>query len=480
MNELLSELQAELGPANVLLTPDIPARYTHDWSAERAETPAAVVRPASTKEVSRVLALCNRHGQPVVVQGGLTGLCGGAIPRPGELALSLERLCGIEELDRDAMTMTVKAGTPLEAVQQAAADAGLAFPLDLGARGSCHIGGNIATNAGGNQVLRFGMTRNLVLGLEAVLADGTVVSSLNKMLKNNAGYDLKQLFIGTEGTLGVVTRAVLRLFPSATSLHSALLALDSCEQLIALLHHLGAGLGGALSAFEAMWESYFHYVVDHVEKCRSPFGRPHPIYLLVEMEGSDPARDREKFESVLGEALENGLIADAALANSQRERADFWQIRDGVAEIKPLLRDCANFDVSVPISAMPAFLQEVDRDLNARFPGLTKLVFGHVADSNLHVLCATGRREDVEPIYRVMYEAVGRHQGSISAEHGIGTQKIAFLGRSRNAEEIALMRRLKLALDPRGILNPGRVVGEMDLAHDLESANPSQSAARGG
>lgn len=460
--ELLGALREALGERNVLSGGDVSDKYSHDWSAEPAHRPWAVVRPAGTEEVAAVLRLCTAHNQPVVVQGGLTGLCGGGIPAGGEIALSLERLAGVEEVDADAMTMTVKAGMPLEAVQAAAEEAGFLFPLDLGARGSCNIGGNIATNAGGNQVLRFGMTRNLVLGLEAVLADGTVVSSMNKMLKNNAGFDLKHLFIGTEGTLGIVTRAVLRLFPKPRSRCSALLALNSLPDVVALLRRVTGEFAGMLSAYEVMWDSYYQFIVDNVEQAKSPFDGRFPLYVLTEMEGSDEARDREKFEDTLGGAMEDGLVQDAVIANSERERGEFWRIRDGVGDIGWFVRDSANFDVSIPISSMEAFLDRIDAELNNRFSTLQKLVFGHIADSNLHIICVTGNREDVKTIYEMVYRAVGDHHGSISAEHGIGVQKLDYLPYSRGKAEIALMRALKESLDPRGILNPGRVIPPAD------------------
>jgi FAD/FMN-containing dehydrogenase len=457
MTDLLDRLQLQLS-SPILTGADIGASHHRDWSVETPCAPQALLRPGNTQEVAAVLRACNEAGQAVVVQGGLSGLCGGATPREGEVALSLERLSGIEEIDVAAMTMTVKAGTPLQLVQEAAAREGFVFPLDLGARGTCSIGGNISTNAGGNQVLRFGMMRNLVLGLEAVLPDGTVISSMNKMLKNNAAYDLKQLFIGTEGTLGIVTRAVLRLFPKTSSRVSALIALPDFPSVIAVMQRLSRSFGGGLSAFEVMWSSYYRYITEEVGKVRSPFEERHPLYLLAELEGSDEARDRATYETVLGEMLEEGLILDAVLASSERERSGFWQIRDGVAELGNYLKGAANFDVSVPISSMEAFLVEVENGIEQAFPNATLLVFGHIADSNLHFICGTGQREDVKRIYEIVYAAVGRFHGSVSAEHGIGVQKIPYLHHSRSPEELALMRTLKAALDPKGILNPGRVL----------------------
>jgi FAD/FMN-containing dehydrogenase len=457
MSDFLQQLQSELS-SPLLTGNDISERYQHDWSSEPAGIPIAVARPSSTAEVSAIMKLCSAHQQKVVVQGGLSGLCGGANPRTGELALSLERLNGIEELDHASMTMTVKAGTPLQVIQEAAAAAGFVFPLDLGARGTCNIGGNISTNAGGNQVLRFGMTRNLVLGLEAVLADGTVISSMNKMLKNNAAYDLKQLFIGTEGTLGIVTRAVLRLYPKAQSRCSALLAVTEFPKVIELLHKVTRDFAGTLSAFEVMWHGYYHFITDNVKGVNSPFTERHPLYVLVELEGGDQERDQQLFENSLGTALEQGIVADAVVANSQREREGFWKIRDGVAEIGQFIRDTANFDVSVPISSMQAFLSAIETELTAQVPAAKMLVFGHIADSNLHFICYTGRREDIKPMYKVVYDTVGKFHGSVSAEHGIGVQKLNYLHYSRSPQELALMRTLKLALDPQGLLNNGRVL----------------------
>jgi FAD/FMN-containing dehydrogenase len=457
MQVLIAELQ-KLQDTDVLLGDSISEKYQHDWSADAPGIPGAVVRPSTTRALSEVLALCHGLDQSVVVQGGLTGLTGGGIPKSGEIAINLERMTGIEELDRDAMTMTVKAGTPLQVIQEAADEAGFIFPLDLGARGTCNIGGNISTNAGGNQVLRFGMTRNLVMGLEAVMADGTVISSMNKMLKNNAGYDLKHLFIGTEGTLGIVARAVLRLFPKAGSRCTALLALEKFDDVVSLMHKLTAEFSGNLSAFEVMWESYFHFITDNVDTIDSPLEQRYPLYVLTELEGSNAEKDQELFENTLADAMEEGLVVDALIANSEKDREGFWKIRDGVGEISAFIRDSANFDISVPISSMSAFLEQVEKEVVEAVPKAKIMVFGHIADSNLHFLCHSGSHDDVKAMYDIVYKVVGDFNGSVSAEHGIGVQKIKYLHHSRNPEEIALMKTLKQALDPKGILNHGRVL----------------------
>jgi FAD/FMN-containing dehydrogenase len=419
---------------------------------------AAIVRPRDTDEVSRVLALCHQARQPLAPQGGLTGLVEGARTRSHEIALSLELMNRIEELDEAGLTMTAQAGAPLQAVQQKADAAGLLFPLDLGARGSATVGGLIATNAGGTRVIRYGMMRSLVLGLEAVLADGTVVSSLYPAIKNNSGYDLKQLFIGSEGTLGVVTRAILRLMPRPRSQNTALLGLNEFRQLPLLLRELGSSLGGSLSAFEVMWNEFYTLVTTPPARQRAVLPQTFAFYVIADALGSDPETDAARFEKALLGAVEKGFAADCVVAMTAAERQGIWAMRDDVDQFHQF-RPWFGFDVSLPIRHMEAYVTEVRSKLDASWPGNRCFVFGHMGDGNLHLNIHVGpgdgdARRSVEEI---VYGGLAGRQGSISAEHGIGLEKRAYLKSCRTREELALMKTLKRALDPEGILNPGKV-----------------------
>ncbi len=416
-----------------------------------------LVRPRDTAQVSRILAACHARGQPVVTHGGLTGLVNGADAGRGEIVLSLESMNAIERVDVAGRSMRVQAGAKLGNVQREAEQHGMVFPLDLGARDSATIGGNIATNAGGLRVLRYGMMRNLVLGIEAVLADGTVLTSLNRMLKNNAGYDLKQLFIGSEGTLGVVTRAELRLVSRTRSQETLLASLPGFDALVDLLGRLDGGLGGQLAAFEALWGNYYDLNTAPPAQNVPPLPRGAPFYAIAETLGGDPQGDRATLEAVLAEALEAGVVSDVTLANSESERRAIWNIREDVWQpkhIAPLL----TFDVSLPIENMKAYVEEVNAAVR-EFAGENRsFVFGHMADGNLHLVIAAGddpaTRSRVEAMVYEPLEAIG---GSVSAEHGIGLEKRAYLPLSRSPAEISTMRLIKRALDPKGILNPGKV-----------------------
>jgi len=458
--QAFSELRAALGPAGFLTGGDIPTRNHADSSVLPPQKPLAVLRPASTEDVSAALAIASRHRLAVTVQGGLTGLCGGATPAPGSLALSLERLVGIEEIDRRAATLTARAGTPLEAMQQAAEAEGFLFPVDFGARGTATAGGIVATNAGGNRVLRYGMTRASVLGLEAVLADGTVIGSMGKMLKNNAGPDLKQLFVGSEGLLGVVTRVVFALQPLPRWTGLALIAVGDFEAAADILASARADLGPMLSAFEVMWPDYWRMVTENVAGRRDPFADRHGLYLIVEGHGRDGVRDGATFEAFLEGIFEAGLVEDAMLARSLADMEAFWAIRDASAEIEPVLGDHESFDVGLPPGEVGRFVEACRSALAQELPTSRAVFFGHAADGNIHVMASVPAPGPAghHAVESVIYGVTRTFSGSVSAEHGIGALKRGWLGHSRSEAEIALMRSLKAALDPHGLLNPGKVI----------------------
>jgi FAD/FMN-containing dehydrogenase len=463
LNDPLSQALAAIGdlvgPAG-LLSDDRTARNSGDASVLPRQAPVAVVRPADTGQVAAVLRICSEHGVAVTVQGGLTGLCGGAIPGAGELALSLERLVGVTEVDPVAMTLTAWAGTPLQTAQAAADAAGLMFPVDLGARGTATLGGLVATNAGGNRVLRYGMTRASVLGLEVALADGTILSSMGKMLKNNAGFDLKQLFVGSEGQLGVVTRAVFALQPKPLWTGLAVVAVADYDAAAGLLQAARRALGPGLSAFEVMWPDYWGMVTETVPNRRDPFAERHGLYVLVESHGRDEARDGAAFEAFLEAAFEAGLIADAVVARSLAEMERLWAIRDSSAEIEPVLGEHESFDVGLAPGDVGRFVAECRDRLAEEAPTSRAVFFGHAADGNIHVMASVPEPGPAghHTIERIVYDVTAAFAGTISAEHGIGRLKRPWLDRSRDASEIEMMRRLKILFDPRTILNPGRVL----------------------
>jgi len=454
MSDLISQLKERLSDGAVLEA-EAALEKARGWS--RLGIPVAVVRPRSTEEVSMVLKLCHDAKQAVVPWGGKTGLVEGA-NSDNAVAISLERMNAIEEIDSEGATMTVQAGCVLQTVCEAADAKGLFFPLDLGARGSATIGGNISTNAGGNRVIRYGMMRELVLGLEAVLADGTVMSSMNHLIKNNAGYDPKQIFIGSEGTLGIVTRAVLRLRPKARSQNTAFVAVDGFQALPQLLRGVERGLGGSLSAFEVMWEDFYRLVTTEPALGKPPVAYGHPYYVLIEALGGDQEEDANRFERVLASQIEDGSISDAVIAKSQGERDRMWALRDDVAQVArnaPIF----TFDVSLKLSAMEVYVRDVQESLRSRWPKATLMVFGHLGDGNLHLIpgVGDGSGETRHEVENIIYGALRKCGGSVSAEHGIGLEKRDYLAWSRNEQEIALMRTLKHAFDPHNILNPGKV-----------------------
>lgn len=452
---LLADLRARVGEQGIV-TGERLAQRTYDVRAGRVRA-EVLVRPRDTAQVSAVLALCHARRQTVVPHGGLTGLVHGAAAEAADLILSLEAMTRIERVDVPGRTLRVEAGVTLQAAQEAAEQHDLMFPLDLGGRGSATIGGNIATNAGGMRVLRYGMMRSLVLGVEAVLADGTVLSCLNRMLKNNAGYDLKQLFIGTEGTLGVVTRADLRLLPRPRSQGTALVACPDFAAVIRLLGVLEGALSGTLSAFEVLWPEYYALTAAPPSPHAPPLPHGQGLYVLIETLGADPQADAARLESVLADTLEAGLIVDAVIAKSDLERRALWAPREDVGQARRRLGSTHHFDVSLGISDMPGYLTAVHGELAAALPAAQLVVFGHVADGNLHLVVGAAP-EAAAAVERCVYEPLRGLAASISAEHGIGLERKTYLPISRSAAEIATMRALKAALDPFNLLNPGKVI----------------------
>lgn len=458
MPEILNELRKILPADQVLIGEDIPLRNQQDASRFSPTQPKSLLLPRTTGDLAKALSICNQYRQAVVPQGGMTGLVKAAHPGSDEIAISLERMTGIEEVDPQAGTITVKAGTPLIVLQNAAEEAGFLYGVDLGARGSCTIGGTIATNAGGNQVLRYGMTRRNILGLEAVLATGQVVSSINKMLKNNAGYDWTQLFIGSEGTLGIVTRAVVALQPRPIAVETALVALPSLSAAIQLLRTANRQVSGGLQVFEAMWADFLNVAVEHIG-LQKPFAHDFELAVLLETPTNGQQADQDNFISMLSEMKEDSLITDAIIAQSEKDRTKLWTYRESPYEYGKFLPPLIGFDVSVPIGDFKKTIDAIKQDLNRGWPEALIVTFGHLADSNLHMIIALdklteGTKHSVEEI---VYRHVAHVGGSVSAEHGIGRSKMAYLPLSRSPAELALMKNIKNALDPNNILSPGRI-----------------------
>jgi FAD/FMN-containing dehydrogenase len=442
--QVLQQLQHLLG--------DTGMRTQHD-----DVLPDTILKPQSTEQVSAILRLCHAAGQPVVPLGGRTGLANGHFKTANEIGLSLERMNAIEEIDTHNRTMTVQAGCILQVAAEAAQAQELLLPLDFGARGSATVGGNVATNAGGNMVIRYGMMRDMVLGLEVVLADGTVITNMNKMLKNNTGYDIKQWFIGAEGTLGIITRVVLRLRPRPSSQNTALLAINDFSLVAKLLSWLDAHTAGTLSSYEVMWPEYYEYITREGSLHKRPLPHGSAYYVLVETLGSNAEADAAQFETVLGQAMEEGLVADAVLTRSQAERNALWEIRDDVLSLF-YLGPIIPFDVSITLERMETFVETVRTGME-KLQKPVCVIFGHLGDNNLHVVLGSQDPGEFDyfALNTLLYDAVQQVEGSVSAEHGIGLGKREHLHRSRSPAELELMIAMKKMLDPKNILNPNKI-----------------------
>lgn len=468
-NNMIDRLTEILGAAQVLTGAEAEP-YGWDWSHEHFEAPLAVVRPGSTDEVSAVMKLAHEAGTPVIPLGGRTGLAGGG-QGAGALVVSLERMNRIREIRRGARSAVVEAGVVIAKLHEAVEEQGLIFPLTFGARGSAMIGGALATNAGGSNVLRYGNTRDLVLGIEAVLADGTVVDLMQDLHKNNSGYDLRHLLIGSEGTLAVITGAVLRLRPQPKAYATAMVGLKTLPPALDLLNRLQEATGGAVEAFEYMPASY----VDDYQKLRpgtrAPFEDRHAVNILLEIGALSP-RDcvagedgvmpvASYLEEVLGQMLEDGEIDDAVLAASEAQRREMWALREAASEVAAMRPDQIIMDVAVPVDRVADFLSRADEVLEGLAPGSATSVVAHLGDGNIHyTIFPTLPKSEKDRVVEAIEDVVADLRGAFSAEHGVGTHKLNTMARRKDPGALAAMRAIKAALDPKGILNPGKLLPE--------------------
>ncbi|KAA0687607.1 FAD-binding oxidoreductase [Azospirillum brasilense] len=469
LDACLAELTSIVGERYVVTDPADTGAFLTDHRARYHGKALAVVKPATTEEVSRVVKACAAAGVAIVPQGGNTGLCGGATPLGPQpsIVLRLDRMNHIRAVSAAEETITVEAGCILADIQAAAARDGLLFPLSLGAEGSCQIGGNIATNAGGIAVLRYGNMRQLVLGLEVVLADGTVLDGLRRLRKDNAGYDLKQLFVGAEGTLGIVTAASLKLFPAIRSRSIAMMQVAGVEDALALFTRARKSFGERISSFEIIGSSYMDFVLKHVTGTMMPFAQPAPWYLLLEVGDSQPeaplAADMEGF---LGDAFEAGLVSDAVIGASLSQEEALWKLRHGVTGEFKLAGKTMSHDTSVPVAEQPAFVARVEEALRSAYPDANVMMVGHIGDGNIHVVVlfpherfatADAFEAASDAIDVIIDDIAMELGGSITAEHGVGYTYRRRLARTKNPDELMLMRKIKRMLDPDGLMNPGKI-----------------------
>jgi FAD/FMN-containing dehydrogenase len=467
MRALLDELRRQLGAAQVLCEGDLSA-YERDWRRRWHGRAMAVVRPGSTAEVATVVRACAAHGSSIVPQGGNTGLVGGGVPDDSgtQILLSLQRMQRVRSLDAANLTMTVEAGCVLQAVQHAAAEAGLLFPLSLAAEGSCTIGGNLATNAGGTQVLRWGNARDLCLGLEVVTAQGEVWEGLSGLRKDNTGYDLRDLFIGSEGTLGIITAATLKLAPQPAASSTALAACASLADCVALLASAQARLGAGLTGFEVMGRFALDLVARHFPALPRPLpGAPWTV-LLEQSDTEGEAQARTRFESLLAAAIEAGVAQDAVVAESIAQARALWHLRESIPLAQAEEGLNIKHDISLPVSRVAAFVAGTDALLTQQFPGVRLVNFGHLGDGNLHYNVQAPPGADAaeflaqheHAVNTLVFDALQPHGGSFSAEHGIGALKRDELAARKSPVAMKMMRAIKAALDPQGLMNPGRVL----------------------
>ena len=457
---MVDTLKKIVGEDAVLSDGKEKSRFDHIWKTEIPTNALAVVFPKDTGQLSSIMKVCFEKNQKILVQGGLTNLVGSTKTFKDEIIISLDRMNKIEEIDEKSRTITLQSGVIVEDAINAVNEKDLLLPLNFGAKGSAQIGGVVSTNAGGLRVLKYGMTRALILGLEAVLSNGEVISSMKKVIKDNSGYDLKQLFIGSEGTLGIVTRVIFKLEEKPESRCSALVALNNYDNVVNLLKFVEKGLSGKLTGFELMWNETYKTMLDSSENYSPLLPSTYPFYVFIESLGSNLTSDFDKLSELISVSAEKNLIEDALLAQNEREQKIIWNMREDVSVLAKKSRFDQHFDISLPIPVIDKEVQIATKKLKNLSFVEHVFTFGHVADGNIHFII--GKNDDsienTEKINEIIYSNLKENGGSVSAEHGIGLDKKKYLYTSRSAEEIKLMKTLKVMLDPKNILNPGRVI----------------------
>ena len=458
--DIIKKITKVVDESSIITGEDLKSRFYHIWKTDISLESICVVLPRNTEQVSEIMKICYENDQEVVIHGGLTNLVGSTKTNNSQIVISLEKMNSIIEIDTESKTVTCESGVILEDLINACKEKDLLLPLNFGARGSAQIGGAVSTNAGGLRVFKYGMTRNLVLGTEAVLPNGTVINSLKKLIKDNSGYDLKQIFIGSEGTLGIVTKVVLRLYELPTSRLTAMSAINSYDNVIKLLKHLEKNLSGNLSGFELLWNSTYKTMVSEKTNYNKYLPDTYKYYVFVESTGSDYESDYLKFETIITESLEKGYIEDAVIGKNDKEQTNIWGIREDVSVLADERKYDQHFDISIPTSSIGKIIDKITNELMENKDVKTIFPFGHVADGNIHFII--GKDSDKESLTKevneIIYSNIESVNGSISAEHGIGIDKKEYLKNTRNKDEIDLMRLLKKSIDPKNILNPGRIL----------------------
>ena len=459
-NNIINLFEEILDTSYILSGDELKSRFYHIWKTDISLESLCLLLPKSSEEISAIVKICNVNNQEIIVHGGLTNLVGSTISNRSQVVISLERMNKIIEIDEQGKTITCESGAIIEDIINAVKDKDLLLPLNFGARGSAQIGGAVSTNAGGLRVFKYGMTRNLVMGIEAILPDGTIISSLKKLMKDNSGYDLKQLFIGSEGTLGIVTKVVLRLYRLPKTRYTSLAVTNNYQNVLDLLKIMEDKISSSLTGFELLWNETYKKMVDDKTLYNMYLPDNFKYYVFIEYMGGDFENDYNDFESVVLDCVDKGLIDDAVIGKDDKEQVNIWGIREDVAVLADEREFDQQFDISIPVALIGEVIEKISKELKDCEGVKTIYPFGHVADGNIHFIIGKDSDNDdlKSKINDIIYNNTKLVDGSISAEHGIGLDKKKYLIKSRSEDEIELMRLIKKSIDPKNILNPGRVI----------------------